>query len=390
MAGSDQSVNLGGMLSDIGKTVGTMGDAYKPVMQAATKPRGDMSDPAHLMRLAEWARSNGDATSAASYAQQSRRLADQATADAKQMRAEQGSMAMGNIQKGMNDVLRSNVPEEVKAERMAALEQAALTQAGKYGMDAQAAVGMGNQARDGLMREQTTQMNMEVAERSLQDKRTTDALEQAHAGMEPEKFETFKKGQIAKGNGAAVKRWEATQLQFENAVAEANDRAATSGPLSEDETARAKEFGISVEGATPRTVRAAIRQVEVAKATQTKKTKAEKTANVSTVKALLPKVLEDMGSGNMMFDSGMDDWIEDALDDPSMMEALAAYTANSGKVEQGPEALRQMEEAIKDYIVATQESGLIFDSASDEIREERGVKTVTVGGETVTIKEKTD
>lgn len=388
MAGQDQSANLGGMLSQIAQTTGSMADAYKPVMQAATKPRGDMNDPAHLMRLAEWARSNGDQQSAASYAQQSRRLADQATADAKQLRAEQGSMAMGNIQKGMNDVLRSDAPEEVKAERMAALEQAAMAQAGKYGLDAQAAAGLGNQAREGLMREQTTQMNMEITERSLQEKKTNDELEQAHASMEPEKFETFKKGQIAKGNGAAVKRWEATQLQFENAVAEANERAAAAGPLSDEEIERAKEFGISVEGATPRTVRAAVRQVEVAKATQTKQSKAAKTANASVVKSLLPKVLEDMGSGNLVFDSGMDDWIEDAIDDPAMMEALGAYVTNSGKVEQGPEALRQMEEAIKDYIVATQESGLIFDSASDEIREERGVKTVTVGGETVTIKEK--
>jgi len=31
MAGQDQSANLGGMLTDIGKTMGSMGDAYKPV-----------------------------------------------------------------------------------------------------------------------------------------------------------------------------------------------------------------------------------------------------------------------------------------------------------------------------------------------------------------------
>ena len=56
MAGQDQSVNLGGMLTNIADTVGSMGDAYKPVMQAATKPRGDMSDPAHLQNLwLEWA-----------------------------------------------------------------------------------------------------------------------------------------------------------------------------------------------------------------------------------------------------------------------------------------------------------------------------------------------
>ena len=72
MAGSDQSVNLGGMLSQIAQTTGQMGGAYQPVMQAATKPRGDMNDPQHLMRMAEWARQNGDAQAASMYMQQSR------------------------------------------------------------------------------------------------------------------------------------------------------------------------------------------------------------------------------------------------------------------------------------------------------------------------------
>lgn len=74
MAGSDQSVNLGGMLNQIGKTVGGMGEAYKPVSQALSKPRGDMSDPAHLQRLAQWASSNGDSASASMYMQQARQL----------------------------------------------------------------------------------------------------------------------------------------------------------------------------------------------------------------------------------------------------------------------------------------------------------------------------
>jgi hypothetical protein len=78
MAGSDQSVNLGGMLGDIGKTVGSMGDAYEPVMQAATKPRGSMEDPNHLQALAQWASRNGDSAAATMYMQQARELkADQ-------------------------------------------------------------------------------------------------------------------------------------------------------------------------------------------------------------------------------------------------------------------------------------------------------------------------
>lgn len=74
MAGSDQSVNLGGMLGRIGKTVGSMADSYTPVLQQATKPKGDPEDPEYLERLAQWASSNGDAQAAAMYMRQ----ADQA------------------------------------------------------------------------------------------------------------------------------------------------------------------------------------------------------------------------------------------------------------------------------------------------------------------------
>ena len=74
MAGRDASVNLGGMLNQIGQTVGSMDKAFNPVLNAAMKPRGDMNDPAHLMRLAEWARSTGDQQSAAQYMQQSQMM----------------------------------------------------------------------------------------------------------------------------------------------------------------------------------------------------------------------------------------------------------------------------------------------------------------------------
>ena len=74
--GQDQSVNLGGMLTDIGKTMGSMGDVYKPVLNAATKPQGDMNDPAHVQRMAEWAARTGDTASAQMYASQARAIQD--------------------------------------------------------------------------------------------------------------------------------------------------------------------------------------------------------------------------------------------------------------------------------------------------------------------------
>lgn len=74
MNGQDQSRNLSGMLGQIAETVGGMGEAYAPVMKEATRPRGDMNDPQHLQRLAQWASSNGDSAGASMYMQQARTL----------------------------------------------------------------------------------------------------------------------------------------------------------------------------------------------------------------------------------------------------------------------------------------------------------------------------
>ena len=106
MAGQDQSVNLGGMLTDIGKTMGSMGDAYKPVLQAATKPRGDMSDPAHLQNLAQWASSNGDTAAASMYMSQAREAkAEQKEAKNVQYNADTYAIASdGTARAGEGDV----------------------------------------------------------------------------------------------------------------------------------------------------------------------------------------------------------------------------------------------------------------------------------------------
>ena len=106
MAGQDQSANLGGMLTDIGATMGSMGDAYKPVLQAATKPRGDMNDPAHLANLAQWATQHGDAAAASMYMSQAREAkAEQTEAKNVQYNADTYAIASdGTARAGEGDV----------------------------------------------------------------------------------------------------------------------------------------------------------------------------------------------------------------------------------------------------------------------------------------------
>ncbi len=395
MAGTDQSVNLSGMLGDIAKTTGGMGDAFKPVLQAATKPRGDMSDPNHLRNLAQWASRNGDATMSANYMAEARQITAKQEQAAKEKRAAQGSAAMGNIQKGMQDVLAKGGPDAEK--RMAALEEAALRTAESYQMDGQAAARMGDQARMGQMQVEAAERNKQIQERALGDQEVTDQLDAIRAGggtleEQNKQIDAIVKRAGATGKGAgAARSWQQADLAYTNAVREANEAAVSSGPLSETEKETAKEMGISVEGAPPSTIRNAIRSVQVSRASQKRDKSKAKPVEKSIIRELLPQAMGDAESGNF-WGTDLDDWLEDAVDDPELMDRIAAFIQAGGTVEQGPQAYNQLIEGIKDYVVATNSGDVWFgSSAKEEILEERGVKTVTAGdGETVTIKTKED
>ena len=64
MAGRDQSANLGGMLSQIGQTIGSRSKAYDPVMEAAKPrlPNLDPSDPESIQRYVDAVKARGEMT----------------------------------------------------------------------------------------------------------------------------------------------------------------------------------------------------------------------------------------------------------------------------------------------------------------------------------------
>lgn len=130
MAGSDQSVNLTGMLGQIGNTVGGMGEAYKPVSQALSKPRGDMDDPDHLQRLAQWASSNGDSAGASMYMQQARQLSAEKKEAAEVAKAEKKSSEANTATFAYKTALESG-----DADKIAEAETALLANATLYGYD---------------------------------------------------------------------------------------------------------------------------------------------------------------------------------------------------------------------------------------------------------------
>ena len=127
---ADQSANLSGMLSQIGQTVGGMGDAYKPIQQAFTKPRGNMDDPDHLQRLAQWASSNGDSAGASMYMQQARQLSAERKEAAEVAKAEKKSAEANAATFAYKNALESGNADEI-----ATAEAALLANAEAYSYD---------------------------------------------------------------------------------------------------------------------------------------------------------------------------------------------------------------------------------------------------------------
>lgn len=94
MAGSDQSVNLSGMLSQMNNTIGQMGEQNGKllggVIANANMPEVDPSNPQSMYKYAEWARRNGKP-------QEAMMMQQQAHAAEKEMRAK----AMQQAKAGM-------------------------------------------------------------------------------------------------------------------------------------------------------------------------------------------------------------------------------------------------------------------------------------------------
>ncbi len=128
MAGQDQSRQLGGMLSQIGETVGQGADAFAPVMNAAMKPRGDMNDPAHLQALAQWASSTGDQQGASMYMQQ-----------AQQLRSEQKRVSNATVMNGATSAYQK-ARQGGDAKAIEEAEQALIDAANATGSSAHAAL----------------------------------------------------------------------------------------------------------------------------------------------------------------------------------------------------------------------------------------------------------
>jgi hypothetical protein len=90
MAGSDQSRNLGGMMSQIGNTLSStgLGSAFKDLMVNTQAPAIDPMDPASLDRASQYAARTGNAQNAALYSRQAETLRSNAEKERQRLEAE--------------------------------------------------------------------------------------------------------------------------------------------------------------------------------------------------------------------------------------------------------------------------------------------------------------
>ena len=396
MAGRDASASLGGMLSQIGGTIGSMGQAGQGLMAPISttfRPNVDVSDPMSLQRQAQFYGKIGNVA-------QQKAFADQAIVVDKQQkaqRAQQGQAAIVKIQEAMTATMNDPaMPEELKQQRIAVLQNAANEAATKFGLDPTQTMDMGREVQSGYNALETQAENLEAIRRSNQ--RQVGVMELEAAASDPERFQQKRNQLEAAGFGDVVRAYDLGQEEYKAKMAEYSDKIQDSGQWTDEETALAKELGVSAsELATwksnaPRG-RAALRQRAQSEAAKVRTEQRERTLADGVVKDLVPGVLRQLKREGSewfdIFDKDVEDLADDILSDEEALNDITALVRASGV--KNPAEVKEiiLSELRKKDETIWQKWGWAK-NAVDSFNERRGIQTVNVGGEEVTIEEITE
>lgn len=396
MAGMDASANLGGMLSQIGGAfagAGQMGQGLMRPITMAFRPQLDANDPDSLRRQSEFFGKIGQAA-------QQKTFADQAIVVDKQQktqRAQQGQAAIVKIQEAMTATMNDPaMPEEVKQQRMATLQNAANQAATKFGLDPTQTMDMGRKVQSGYNALETQAENLEAIRRSNQRQAGVMALEAA--ANNPERFDEVRNQLEAQGFGDVVRAYDLGEQEYAAKMAEYSGKIQDNGQWTEEETALAKELGVSDrELATwkfnaPRG-RESLRNRAQSEAAKVRSAAQTKPLADGVVTDLVPGVLRQLKREGSewfdIFDKDVEDLADDILSDEEALGDITALVRASG-VKNPAEVkeiilgeLRKKDESI------WQKWGWAK-NAVDSYNEGRGIQTVNVGGENVTIEEITE
>lgn len=396
MAGIDASANLGGMLSQIGGTLGGMGQAGQGLMRPITmtfRPQLDPNDPDSLRKQSEFFGNIGQAA-------QQKAFADQAIVVDKQQkaqRAQQGQAAIVKIQEAMTATMNDpTMPEGLKQQRMATLQSAANEAATKFGLDPTQTMDLGREVQSGYNALETQQENLQTIRRSNQRQVGMSALEAAASN--PEQFQQVRNQLEANGFGDIVRNYDLGQEEYKAKMAEYSGKIQDNGQWSTEETALAQELGVSAsELATwksnPPRGRIALRQRAQSEAAKVRTAQTERTLADGVVKDLVPGVLRQLKREGSewfdIFDKDVEDLADDVLSDEDALNDISALVRASGV--KNPADVKEiiLSELRKKDQSIWQKWGWAK-NAVDSYNEGRGVKTINVDGKEVTIEEVTE
>ena len=363
MAGQDQSANLGGMLTDIGKTMGSMGDAYKPVLQAATKPRGDMNDPAHLANLAQWATQHGDTAAASMYASQAR----DAKVQAEKARTAEGQSKAAGIMQQINDAhAAEGVDPFQRKEDVRGLEEQLRSTATEYSMDATRFVGYGDAVASKALQKEQAENAAEATRRANGQRASLERLNGLFARGDEVALENALVSLEDDGQATLAREYRAGMQTLRDAEAtrdDANRARSEKGnhnrPLTDEEKADAKKYNIKPE-AYPSigAARSKINEQRVTEARAAMKSQSSKTIAVGVIEDMMPGILRELeseasGLDGLRFTPGNDglaDYInEELLDNEALMREISAFVSAQGP-QQGADASARIRQLVLEDI----------------------------------------
>jgi hypothetical protein len=397
MAGRNASANLGGMLSQIGGAFGAAGQSVgQGLMQPITmafRPQLDPNDPDSLRRQSEFFGKIGQAAQQKAFADQAIVVNNQQKAQ----RAQQGQAAIVKIQEAMTATMNDPaMPEGLKQQRMATLQNAANQAAAKFGLDPTQTMNMGREVQSGYNALETQQENLQTIRRSNQRQAGMSALEAAASN--PEQFQQVRNQLEASGFGDIVRNYDLGQEEYKAKMAEYSGKIQDNGQWTNEETALAEKLGVSAsELATwksnPPRGRIALRQRAQSEAAKVRTEQKERTLADGVVKDLVPGVLRELKREGSewfdIFDKDVEDLADDVLSDEDALNDISALVRASGV--KNPAEVKEiiLSELRKKDQSIWQKWGWAK-NAVDSYNEKRGVKTITVDGKEVTIEEVTE
>jgi hypothetical protein len=373
--------------------MGGAGEGLMAPIKSVFRPQVDMSDPASLQRQSQFFGSIGNVA-------QQKAFADQAIVVDKQQkaqRAQQGQAAIVKIQEAMTATMNDPaLPEEVKQQRIATLQNAANEAATKFGLDPTQTMDMGRKVQSGYNALETQRTNLEIISRSNQ--RQVGAMALESAASNPERFEQVRNQLESAGFGDVVRAYDLGEQEYTAKMAEYSGKIADNGQWTDEETALAKELGVSAsELATwksnaPRG-RAALRQRAQSEAAKVRTTQRERTLADGVVKDLVPGVLRQLKREGSewfdIFDKDVEDLADDILSDEEALGDITALVRASG-VKNPAEVKEIILGELRKKDQSIWQSWGWAKNAVDSYNEGRGIRTVNVGGENVTIEEITE